>query len=56
MEKLQVVYRKTDDLIPYARNARVHDDVQITKLASVLLAVVGANRMAVGHYSPLPFS
>ena len=26
------------------------------RLARVLLAVVGANRMAVGHYSPLPFS
>ena len=34
MEKLQVVYRKTDDLIPYARNARVHDEAQITKLAA----------------------
>lgn len=44
MEKLQVVYRKTDDLIPYARNARV------------LLVVAGANRMAVDDYSPLPFS
>lgn len=32
--KLEVVYRKVEDLIPYARNARVHDEQQITKLAA----------------------
>ena len=34
MEKLQVVYRKVNDLIPYARNARTHSEEQVTRIAS----------------------
>ena len=32
--KLQVEYRKTADLIPYANNARTHSDEQVRQLAS----------------------
>ena len=31
--KLEVVYRKTDDLIPYARNARTHSEAQVGQIA-----------------------
>lgn len=33
-EKLKVTYRKVDDLIPYARNARTHSAEQVTQIAS----------------------
>ena len=33
-EKLQVVYRRVEDLIPYARNARTHSEEQVTRIAS----------------------
>lgn len=32
--RLKVVYRKTDDLIPYAGNARTHSDKQISQIAT----------------------
>lgn len=31
MTELKVVYRKVEDLIPYARNARVHSDAQVAE-------------------------
>lgn len=34
MSELKVVYRKTSDLIPYARNARTHSDEQVARIAS----------------------
>ncbi|MCG7519498.1 DNA methyltransferase [Ruegeria sp. Ofav3-42] len=32
--RLKIVYRKTDDLIPYAGNARTHSDKQIDQIAA----------------------
>lgn len=32
--KLKIVYKKTDDLIPYARNSRTHSELQINQIAS----------------------
>lgn len=34
MTELKVVYRKVEDLIPYARNARVHSDAQVAEIAA----------------------
>lgn len=31
---LSIEYRKTDDLIPYARNARIHDASQVQQIAA----------------------
>ena len=31
---LSIEYRKTDDLIPYARNARTHDASQVQQIAA----------------------
>lgn len=33
-DKLKIVYKKTDDLIPYARNSRTHSEIQINQIAS----------------------
>lgn len=32
--KLKIVYKKTDDLIPYARNSRTHSEQQVNQIAS----------------------
>lgn len=34
MTKLQIKYKKTEDLIPYARNSRTHNDAQIAQIAA----------------------
>ena len=34
MNKLKVVYKKVEDLIPYARNSRTHSDAQIAQIAA----------------------
>lgn len=34
MSNLQITYKKTADLIPYARNSRTHSDKQINQIAS----------------------
>ena len=31
--KLQIVYKNVDDLIPYARNAKIHDENNINLIA-----------------------
>ncbi len=57
MEKLQVVYRKVEDLIPYARNARTHSEEQVTRLASSIkefgftnpILLDGENGVIAGH-------
>lgn len=57
MEKLKVEYRKTSDLIPYARNARTHSEEQVTRLASSIkefgwtnpILVDGENGVIAGH-------
>lgn len=32
--ELQIIYKKTADLLPYARNARTHSDAQVSQLAA----------------------
>lgn len=32
-DKLKVSYRRVEDLIPYARNARTHSDDQVARIA-----------------------
>lgn len=57
MEKLKVVYRKVEDLIPYARNARTHSDEQVTQIASSIkefgfnnpILLDGENGVIAGH-------
>lgn len=34
MSKMQITYKKTADLIPYARNSRTHSDYQVNQIAS----------------------
>lgn len=34
MHELKITYKKTNDLIPYARNARKHSDAQVTQIAA----------------------
>lgn len=56
-EKLKVVYRNVNDLIPYSRNARTHSPSQITKIASsikefgwtVPILIDGENGIIAGH-------
>lgn len=33
-DKMKIVYKKTDDLIPYARNSRTHSEIQVNQIAS----------------------
>lgn len=57
MEKLAVTYRKVDDLIPYARNARTHSEEQVARIASSIkefgwtnpILVDGENGVIAGH-------
>lgn len=56
-EKLQVQYRKVEDLIPYARNARTHSDEQVARIAGSIkefgwtspILVDGENGIIAGH-------
>jgi DNA modification methylase len=55
--RLKIVYRKVDDLIPYAQNARTHSDKQIAQIAASIRQfgfvnpiLVGADNMIIaGH-------
>lgn len=57
MEKLAVTYRKVDDLIPYARNARTHSDAQVAEIAASIkeygwtnpILTDGENGIIAGH-------
>lgn len=57
MEKLKVIYRKTEDLIPYVRNARTHSDEQVARIAASIrefgwtnpILVDGDNGIIAGH-------
>lgn len=57
MAKLQVEYRNTADLVPYARNARIHTSAQIEQVANSIqefgwtnpVLVDGANGIIAGH-------
>ncbi|MCI5123148.1 MAG: hypothetical protein D3925_01395 [Candidatus Electrothrix sp. AR5] len=57
MENLEIRYIKTGDLLPYARNARTHSDVQVNQIASSIkefgfnnpILVDGNNQIIAGH-------
>lgn len=57
MTQLQVTYRKTGDLIPYARNARTHSQEQVQRIAASInefgftnpILVDGDNGIIAGH-------
>lgn len=57
MQELQVIYRKTSELIPYANNARKHSDEQVLKIASSIkefgftnpILLDGQNGVIAGH-------
>ena len=55
--RLKVEYRKVDDLIPYARNARTHSDAQVAEIAASIkeygwtnpILTDGENGIIAGH-------
>lgn len=55
--QLKIVYKKTDDLIPYARNSRTHDDAQVAQIAASIkefgwtnpILLDGENGIIAGH-------
>jgi ParB-like chromosome segregation protein Spo0J len=57
MSELKIVYKKVDELIPYAMNARTHSDDQITAIASSIkefnwsnpILTDGDNGIIAGH-------
>ena len=57
MSELKIVYRKVEDLIPYARNARTHSDAQVAEIASSIkeygwtnpILLDGENGIIAGH-------
>lgn len=57
MNKMKIEYKKTADLIPYARNSRTHTDAQVNQIASsirefgfrVPVLVSGDNTIIAGH-------
>jgi ParB-like chromosome segregation protein Spo0J len=57
MKKLEIVYKPTTDLIPYARNSRTHTDIQVGQIAAsirefgfrVPVLIDGENGIIAGH-------
>lgn len=57
MTKLAIKYRKVEDLIPYARNSRIHSDAQVAQIAASIkefgfrsaVLVDGENGIIAGH-------
>jgi DNA modification methylase len=55
--QLKIVYKKTEDLIPYARNSRTHDEAQVTQIAASIkefgwtnpILLDGKNGIIAGH-------
>ena len=55
--QLKIVYKKTADLIPYARNSRTHDEAQIAQIAASIkefgwtnpILLDGENGIIAGH-------
>jgi ParB-like chromosome segregation protein Spo0J len=55
--QLKIVYKKTEDLIPYARNSRTHDEKQIAQIAASIkefgftnpILLDGENGIIAGH-------
>lgn len=56
-DKLKIVYRPLKDLVPYARNARTHSDLQVAQIAASIkefgftqpLLLDGKNGIIAGH-------
>lgn len=56
-DKMQVVYKSVDELIPYINNARTHSDKQVTQIAASIkefgfnnpILLDGANGVVAGH-------
>ena len=57
MNKIAIKYRKVEDLIPYARNSRLHNDAQVAQIAASIkefgwrtaILVDGDNGIIAGH-------
>jgi len=57
LEKLEIVYKNIDDLLPYINNARTHDEMQINQIASSIkefgfnspIAIDNDNVILCGH-------
>jgi len=57
MSQVQITYKNTSDLIPYARNSRVHSEMQVNQIASSIkefgfrnpVLVDGENGIIAGH-------
>lgn len=55
--QLKIVYKKTEDLIPYARNSRTHDESQVAQIAASIkefgwtnpILLDGENGIIAGH-------
>ena len=55
--QLKIVYKKTEDLIPYARNSRTHDEAQVAQIAASIkefgwtnpILLDGENGIIAGH-------
>lgn len=55
--QLKIVYKKTEDLIPYARNSRTHDKAQVAQIAASIkefgwtnpILLDGENGIIAGH-------
>ena len=48
MAELKTEYRKTADLIPYARNARTHSDEQVSRIAASIREFGWTNPILIG--------
>jgi len=57
MTKLKITYKKTTELIPYAKNARTHSEAQIGQIAASIkefgftqpVLLDGSNGIIAGH-------
>jgi ParB-like chromosome segregation protein Spo0J len=58
--RLTIVYKSVSELIPYARNARTHDDKQVAQIAASIkefgfnnpVLVDGSSGIVAGHGRP----
>lgn len=50
MTQLKIEYRRTDELIPYAKNARTHSDVQVAQIAESIKEFGFTNPVLIDHH------
>ena len=50
MTQLKIEYRRTDELVPYAKNARTHSDVQVNQLAESIKEFGFTNPVLIDHH------